>query len=71
MKFQVLTILRMSVLFFWVVTPFWRQYVSPKCWYLHTSPHGVKTQKTNIDERLHVCTSYSIEVFSYIPYIHV
>jgi hypothetical protein len=23
--------------------------VFPKRWYLHTSPHGVTTQKTNID----------------------
>jgi hypothetical protein len=23
----------------------WRQYVLPKRWYLHTSPHGVTTQK--------------------------
>jgi hypothetical protein len=29
----------------------WRrkQYVPPKCWHLPTSPHGVITQKTNID----------------------
>jgi hypothetical protein len=27
----------------------WRQYVPPKRWYLPTSPHGVSTQKTNIE----------------------
>jgi hypothetical protein len=51
----VLTAVRMSVLVFWVVTPCgllcryqrlgWRQYVSPKHWYL---PHGIITQKTDI-----------------------
>jgi hypothetical protein len=27
----------------------WRQYVPSKRWYLPTSPHGVETQKANID----------------------
>jgi hypothetical protein len=38
------------VMVFWFVTPWrWRQYVPPVCWYLPTSRHGGKTQKTNID----------------------
>jgi hypothetical protein len=27
----------------------WRYYVPPKCWYLPTSPHGITSQKINID----------------------
>jgi hypothetical protein len=26
----------------------WKQYISPKLWYLSTSPHGVTTQKNSI-----------------------
>jgi hypothetical protein len=41
------------MLLFWVVTPCGLigrcHYVSPKLWYLPTSPHGVTTQKNNID----------------------
>jgi hypothetical protein len=35
----------------------WRQYVPPKRWPLPTSPHGVTTQKTNIDVFTAVRTS--------------
>jgi hypothetical protein len=51
---EVLTAVKMYMLVFWVVMllqPWrWRQYVSPKRWYLPTSPHDVTTQKTNIDK---------------------
>jgi hypothetical protein len=36
-------------------------YVPPKRWYLPTSPHGVTTQKTNID----IFTSVRISDLSY------
>jgi hypothetical protein len=36
----------------------WTQYVSPKRWYLPTSPHSVTTQKTNIDIFTAVRTSH-------------
>jgi hypothetical protein len=39
----VLSVVKM-MLFLWVVT----LHVSPKRWYLPTSPHGVTTQKNNI-----------------------
>jgi hypothetical protein len=33
----------------WTLHPWrWRQYVSPKRWYLPTSPHGVTTQNNNV-----------------------
>jgi hypothetical protein len=34
----------------------WIQYVSPKRWYMHTSSHGVTSQKPNIDFSNEDCT---------------
>jgi hypothetical protein len=55
-RFDVVTAVKKSMSFFWVVTCHlhlqrwrWRQYVPLKFWYLPTSSHRVKTQKTNID----------------------
>jgi hypothetical protein len=45
----------MSMFVLWVVT---QCHVPPKRWYLPTSPHGVTTQKTNIDIFTAVRTSY-------------
>jgi hypothetical protein len=49
----------MSIMFLWGVTLCgfvgryrswrWRQYISPKRWYLPTRPHDVTCQKSNID----------------------
>jgi hypothetical protein len=55
MRFEVLTVVKMSMLVFWVVTQYALKkevYVPPKCWYLPTSPHGVTTEKTNIFFRM-------------------
>jgi hypothetical protein len=49
-----------NVFVFWVINPWrWKQYVSPKRWYLPTSPHGVTTLKTNIDTFIAVSISVS------------
>jgi hypothetical protein len=40
----------------------WRQYVPPKRWYLPTSPHGISTQKNNIDIFTAVRTSNLAQV---------
>jgi hypothetical protein len=46
------------------VSRWWRQYVPPKRRYLPTSPYGVTTQKTNIDN----FTTYFYEInFNIIP----
>jgi hypothetical protein len=38
----------MTMLFFWAVTPErWRQYVSPKQWYLSMRLHSITTYKNN------------------------
>jgi hypothetical protein len=51
MRLEILRAVKMSMLVFLVVTPSLRgrQHVPPKRWYLPTSPHGVRTQKIDID----------------------
>jgi hypothetical protein len=57
MRFEVLTEVRMTMLFFWVVTPCrlvgrCQRYGETSCpqlrWYLPTRLHGVTNQKKNI-----------------------
>jgi hypothetical protein len=65
MRFEVLMVVKMSTFFWVVMlcgligrcfgetysgaSALKMEYVSLKCWYLPTSPHGVKTQKNNTD----------------------
>jgi hypothetical protein len=53
-RFEALTAVKMSVLFFWFVMPcgLIGRYVSLKCRYLPKSPHGVTTQN-NINKKRH------------------
>jgi hypothetical protein len=39
MRYEVLTVVKMMMMFFWVMSPC-RLYVSLKWWYLRTSLHG-------------------------------
>jgi hypothetical protein len=42
----------------------WKQYVSPKCWYLPVSVHGIITQKNDTDILTAMKTSISHTIFS-------
>jgi hypothetical protein len=77
--------MNMSKLVFWVVTPCrlvcvyllqgwrWRQYASPRYWYLPTSPHGVKTQKTNIGNETicFIVTDFQAMFLCFLTCIHL
>jgi hypothetical protein len=59
-RFEVLMVVKMLMMMFWVVTPYglvgrsqcfgetWIQYVPPKHWYLPMSPNDITTQKINV-----------------------
>jgi hypothetical protein len=64
-RFEVLTVVKMLMLFFWVVTLSSEDgdIVSLKHWYVPTSPHGITTQKVNggknviVSNSLHIISS--------------